>query len=181
MRLGMWLMALPALSFGMFNVLIPLRLNELGAGAVKIGGVFLAVVALESVMSPLAGRLSDRRGAVWPARVGLAGGGAMLVFLPLPGAVLPIALVLVLCAPLLGLLWTPAMAILSDAAEAAGIDLAFGFGLSNLAWGAGAAIGGSGGGGLAGATTAAEPYLLLAAAVLVTAATLRAPARARVA
>jgi MFS family permease len=173
MRRGMWLMALPAIAFGLFNVLVPLRLDHLGAGAVTIGAVFLAAVAVESLVSPMAGRLADRRGAVWPARIGLAGGGLFLVVLPVPGAVLPVAGALMVAAALLGMLWTPAMALVSDGAEARGIDPSFGFGLGNLAWGAGAALGGSAGGALANATTDAVPYVLLAVAAIGTAAVLR--------
>jgi MFS family permease len=173
MRRGMWLMALPAMTFGLFNVLVPLRLDDLGAGAVTIGAVFLGAVVVESLVSPVAGRLADRRGAVWPARLGLAGGGLCLVLLPVPEEVLLVAGALMVSAALLGMLWTPAMALVSDGAEARGIDPSFGFGLGNLAWGAGAALGGSGGGALANATADAVPYGLLALAAVGTAAVLR--------
>jgi MFS family permease len=173
MRRGMWLMAIPAMTFGLFNVLVPLRLDDLGAGAVTIGAVFLAAVAVESLVSPVAGRLADRRGAVWPARLGLGGGGLCLLLLPVPGEVVLVAGALMIAAALLGMLWTPAMALVSDGAEARGIDPSFGFGLGNLAWGAGAALGGSGGGALANATADAVPYALLAVAAVATAALLR--------
>ena len=38
---GMWLTLLAGLAFGVIDVLVPLRLNRLGAGAVVIAGVFL--------------------------------------------------------------------------------------------------------------------------------------------
>jgi MFS family permease len=177
MRRGMWLMVLPACAFGLFNVLVPLRLDDLGAGAVTIGAVFLIAVLFESLMSPLAGRLADRRGALWPARIGLAGGGVALALLPVPDVVVLVTVVLVVAASLLGMLWTPAMAVLSDGAEARSIDPAFGFGLGNLAWGVGAALGGSGGGALAGATTDLVPYVVLGATAVVTAVVLREPAQ----
>jgi MFS family permease len=161
MRRGMWLMALPALGFGLINVLVPLRFDDLGAGAAAIAVAFLGAVGLEAVMSPLVGRLADRRGRIWPARIGLASGGLALALMPLPRSVPLLAAVVVLAAPLLGMLWAPAMAILSDGAEARGLDVALGFGLANLAWGLGAAIGASGGGALAKATADAAPYLVV--------------------
>jgi MFS family permease len=176
MRRGMWLMALGALAFGVFNVLLPLRLDELGAGAITIGAVFLLAVVGESVMSPLVGRIADRRGAVWPSRIGLAGGGLTLALLPAPRTVVLVAGVLVVTCALLGMLWAPAMETVTEAAELRGIDVAFGFGLANLAYGAGATLGGSGGGALAEATVDAVPYLAVAVACLLTAAALRSAA-----
>ena len=169
MRRGMWLMMLPALGFGIINVLVPLRLDDLGAGAALIALAFLAAVGLEALMSPFVGRLADRRGRIWPARVGLATGGAALALLPLPHSVALIVIGVMLAAPLLGMLWAPAMALLSDGAEARGLDVALGFGLANLAWGTGAAIGASGGGALAKLTADATPYLLVAVLALTTA------------
>ena len=64
---GMWLTLLPGLAFGVMDVLAPLRLSQLGASATVIGGTFLAAAAIESGISPLAGRLSDRRGALVPS------------------------------------------------------------------------------------------------------------------
>jgi MFS family permease len=169
MRQGMWLMLLPAIAFGLFNVLVPLRLDHLGAGAAAIGAVFLVAVLFESAVSPVVGRIADRRGAIWPARIGLAGGAVGLVLLPLPAVAIGVAAALVVSAGLLGMLWTPAMALVSQGAEARAIDPAFGFGLGNLAWGLGAALGGSGGGALAQATSDFVPYVLLALVAGVTA------------
>jgi MFS family permease len=175
MRQGMWLMVLPAAAFGLFNVLVPLRLHAFGAGAVAIGAVFLLTVVGESVVAPIAGRMADRHGPVRPARVGLALGGLALALVPLPGAAVLLAITVLIAVPLMGILWTPAMALLNLGAEARGIDPAFGFALGNLAWGIGASLGGSGGGALAQATADAVPYLVVAAAAVVTSAALRRP------
>jgi predicted MFS family arabinose efflux permease len=169
MRRGMWLMMLPALGFGVIGVLVPLKLDDLGAGAALIAAAFLGAVGLEALMSPYVGRIADRRGRIWPARIGLAGGGVALLLLPLPERIALVVIGVVLAAPLLGMLWAPAMALLSDGAEARGLDVALGFGLANLAWGSGAAIGASGGGALAKATVDAAPYLLVAALAVFTA------------
>jgi hypothetical protein len=67
---GMWLVTVPALAFGAVNVVGSLRLDELGAGTAVIGGTFLAMAALEAIVSPLVGRVSDRRGRLVPIRAG---------------------------------------------------------------------------------------------------------------
>ena len=71
---GMWLTLLPGLAFGVMDVLAPLRLSQLGASATVIGGTFLAAAAIESGISPLAGRSRTagarccRSGSRWRAR-----------------------------------------------------------------------------------------------------------------
>ena len=49
---GAWFVALPALLFGVLGVLAPLRLDELGVGAIAIGGAFLLAAALEATLAP---------------------------------------------------------------------------------------------------------------------------------
>ena len=87
--LGAWLVMLDAMTIGATNALIPLRLASFGAHAVVIGGTFLCASAVSTVVSPLTGRLSDRRGAVLPMGVGLAGAAVLLSLVPVPGSVLP--------------------------------------------------------------------------------------------
>jgi MFS family permease len=173
MRGGMWLMALPAIGFGVVNTLVPLRLDELGAGATVIAAAFLVAVALEAAISPVAGRVADRRGAIFPTRIGLAAGGVAVALLPVGGTVPLVAACVAFVAPTLGMIWTPAMALLSTGAQERGLDAAFGFGLSNMAWGIGAAAGAAGGGALAEATADAVPLLLLALLCVGTAVAMR--------
>src|SRR3954454_16220196 len=59
---GIWLMSIPGLLFGTIGVLAPLRMHELGAGAVAIAACFLAAAGLEALVTPIAGRVSDQRG-----------------------------------------------------------------------------------------------------------------------
>jgi MFS family permease len=165
---GFWLFSLPALFAGVLEVLVPLRLDDLGASGTAIGAIFLVAAAVEATVSPIAGRLSDRRGRLAPIRVGLAGAVAMAVVLPLPGTVLLLAALLVLTVMALGTFWAPGMALLSDAAERAGLDQALAFSISNLAWALGHIVGGGAGGALADATADAVVYGLLAAACAVT-------------
>ena len=47
----------------------------------------------------------------------------------------------------LGTFWAPAMALLSDASDRAGVDQAMAFAIANLAWSLGHVIGGGAGSG----------------------------------
>ncbi|MBO0833648.1 MAG: MFS transporter, partial [Actinobacteria bacterium] len=69
---GLWLTALAGISFGVIDVLAPLRLGRLGVTATLIGVTFLASAAIEAGLAPLTGRLSDRRGPRVPLRISLA-------------------------------------------------------------------------------------------------------------
>src|SRR5262249_8680604 len=52
--------AVPSLMFGAVEVLVPLRVDELGGGHVVIAGGFIVGAALEASLAPLVGRYSDR-------------------------------------------------------------------------------------------------------------------------
>ena len=156
--LAVWLVALPALFSGTIGVLVPLRLDELGAEGVTVGAIFLAAAAVEAILSPLLGRLSDRRGRMLPLRVGLGAALVAAVVLPLPGAVWLLGATVLFAVASLGMFWAPAAALLSERSESAGLNQGFAFGLMNLSWAAGQVVGGAGGGGLADATSDALPY-----------------------
>jgi MFS family permease len=165
---GFWLFTLPALFAGVIEVLVPLRLDDLGASGAAIGAIFLLTAAVEAVISPVAGRVSDRRGRLLPIRAGLAGAMVMAVLLPLPGSVVLLGVTVLFAFSALGGFWAPAMAMLSDSSERAGLDQALAFSISNLAWAAGHLIGSGGGGALADATADAVPYGLLGLACAAT-------------
>ena len=159
---GFWLFILPALFSGVLEVLAPLRLDDLGASGVAIGAVFLVAAAGEAVISPLSGRFSDRHGRLTPIRLGLAGAVVMAVLMPLPGHALVLASAVLAVVFALGLFWAPAMAMLSEASEDAGVDQGLAFGLANLAWAGGHVIGGAAGATIADAFGDAVPYALMA-------------------
>ena len=160
---GMWLIVLPSLSFGAITVLASLRLDALGVGAVAIGAVFLVASGFETVISPLAGRLADRRGKVWVARIGLSAATVLTILLPVAGVAWLFAILVALASPSYGTLWVPGMALISDGADAVGLDQGFAFAIFNMAWAA-AQIGGSAGGAaLAQATSDAVVYGAIAA------------------
>ena len=165
---GAWLMTLAALFYGTFSVLTPLRLDDLGLTAAAVGAVFLGAAIAEAAASPFVGRLSDRRGRLVPVRLGLAGVVVSCVLLPLPAAGGLLAAVALLAAGLLGILWAPATALMSDGADVAGLPQAMAFGVINLAWAGGAVLGSGGGSALADATADAVPYAVLGAVALAT-------------
>jgi MFS family permease len=160
---GFWLVALPALFSGTLVVLAPLRLDDLGASGVAVGAIFLGAAAVEAALTPLLGRLSDRRGRLAPIRLGLVGVIVIAVAMPLPTAVAVLAVLVVGVVSALAAFWAPAMALLSDAAETAGLAQGMAFALTNLAWAGGQSVGGTAGSAIAEATSDAVPYVILAA------------------
>lgn len=142
-RFGFLLILVPGMIFGAIDVLVPLEMDVLGAGAIAIAGVFLATAAFEAVIAPLAGRLSDRRGRFIPCAAGLAASVATMLVIQLPSTALLLGVVVILAAPGIGMLWSPAMAMLTDGAESAGVDLGLAFGFTNLGWGVGHTLGGA--------------------------------------
>ncbi len=161
--LGMWLVAIPAAASGAMNVLGALRLAHLGADAAGIGAVFLVAAAVEAAMSPAVGHLSDRRGPIFPLRIGLAAAVITLLCFTVPGTAVALAVVILLETLALGSFWAPAMAMLSGAADAHGMSQAYALALINLAWASGQIAGAAGGGALAKASGDAVPFALTAA------------------
>jgi MFS family permease len=160
---GAWLVAVAALFAGAINVLAPLRLDVLGASGAAIGGIFLASAAVEAIASRALGEVSDRRGRLVPIRAGLIFSAVMAALIPLPDAVVTMALALILAVVALGFLWAPSMALLSDAAERTGLNQGFALALTSFAWAGGQVVGGSAGASIADASSDAVPYLIVAA------------------
>jgi MFS family permease len=149
---GAWLVALPAIASGAINVLGPLRLHRLGATAAGVGATFLIAAAIEAVVTPAVGSLSDRRGRLAPLRYGLAATTGALLCFTLPGNAVLLSAVIVVIASSLGVFWAPAIAMLSEAAETHGLEQGFAAALVNLAWAGGQIVGSGGGGAFAKAT-----------------------------
>jgi MFS family permease len=158
---GVWLVTLPALFSGTLNVLAPLKLDQLGASGLAVGSVFLIAAAVEAVLARQAGVLSDRRGRLAPIRIGLVAITPLALVLPRPDSVVVEGILVVAAVAALATFWAPAMALLSDSAEAAGLDLAIAMAFTNLAWAGGQVLGGAGGSRLADATADAVPYAVL--------------------
>ena len=168
LQTAMWLFLLPALCIGAIDVLVPLRLDDLGASGLTIGALFVAAAAIEGLLNPVIGRQSDVRGRLPLIRIGLVGAGVTSLALPLPGAVWLLGALLLAAATWLSFFWAPAAAMLSDASDSLGLDQGFAFGIMNLAWAAGQVGGGAAGGALADLTSDAVPYAILSLLCLVT-------------
>jgi predicted MFS family arabinose efflux permease len=157
---GLWLMTIPALLFGTLNVLAPLALDHRGFGAGAIGALWVGAAAIETVLNPWIGRVSDRLGPAVPTRIALI--GSLAVSLALAATEWPWLLVPLLfaAATAFGAFYVPALTMLSHAAENVGLAQGLSFGVMNAAWAVGNAIGPAAGGGLADLTSDAVPYLV---------------------
>src|SRR5581483_8920959 len=114
-------------------------------------------------VSPLVGRLVDRRGARLPVQFSLAAGAALSVALatsPRPLAYVPL---IVAAAGSYGILFTPAFALIAEGAEASRLPQGMAFGLMNAAWAIGALLGPAAGGAVAAAAGDTLPFLVAAA------------------
>jgi MFS family permease len=160
---GLWLLLLPALLFGVLDVLVPLELGANGWGTAAIAAVFFVAAGSEAVLNPLVGRVADRRGRMFPVRLALA--GSIAVSLALAWADDPVALVPLTVAAALayGTLLTPGTTVISDSAERTGVAQGLAFGLLNGAWAVGAVVGPGAGGALADRAGDAVAFVVLAA------------------
>jgi MFS family permease len=165
---GVWLCLLPALCFGTLSVLAPLRLSDLGWGAAAVGATYLVSAGVEAAWAPVLGRLSDQYGRVRPLLAALAGSAVVALLLPWPQRAWVLAAVIVLAGFAFGSFWTPAMSLVTDAAETRGLDYGYAFALVNLAWAPGQAGGAALGGAVASVTSDAVPYLALAVLCMLT-------------
>ena len=160
---GLALMGLPSLLWGVLSTLAPLQLASVGWGAVAIGGVWLVGAALETALSPLAGRMIDRRGILVPVQASLAASAVLSVVLALTPRPLVYIPALVLAGGAYGVLFTPAFALIAEGAEQSGLAQGMAFGLMNAAWATGALLGPAAAGVIADATGDAIPFLIAAA------------------
>ncbi|CAA9463531.1 MAG: Uncharacterized MFS-type transporter [uncultured Solirubrobacteraceae bacterium] len=160
---GLWLVMLAGLLFGTIGVLLPLRMSELGAGTALIAAAFLVAAGLEALVSPLSGRVADRRGRLAPVLVGVCAAVVPVGLMAFSDTVWELAGLLLLASPAIGILWAPAHALLADVAEELGIAQGLGFALVNLAWAAGQTVGSAGSARLAQAAGDALPFVVLAA------------------
>jgi MFS family permease len=168
-RLGSWLILLEAATIGATGTLLPLRLARFGASGIMIGTTFLLAALVSTRVAGPIGRTVDRRGAGLPLGVGLTLTAVLMALLPLPQTAVALAIVSVIAlgGPLTAYT-IPAMAMITNAAEQAGIPLAVATMLLNLAWAVGETVGAPAAANLSQATSDAVPLLLLSALMVVT-------------
>ena len=167
--LGVWLIALEAITLGAANTLLPLRLSGLGASGVAIGATFLAAAGVSTVLSPLVGRISDQRGPFRPMLAGLVGSSLLMATLPLPNSAVSLAVVTVIAlgVPLTAYL-VPAASLMTEATERTGVGLAVATTMINLVFAIGETVGAPAGASISQATSDAVPLLLLAVMMALT-------------
>ncbi len=161
--------AVPSVMFGAVEVLVPLRIDELGGGHAAIAGGFIAGAALEATLAPIAGRYSDRIGRRVPFVVGTGICACAMVGIAVAQALGPVLGALILGSLGAGICFAPALTTLSETADSSGLHQGFAAGLSNMAWAAGQAAGALAGGGVASAIGLAAPSIAVAVLLLLTA------------
>jgi MFS family permease len=154
--------AVPSVMFGAIEVLVPLRIDALGGGHGVIAAGFIAGAALEAMLAPLAGRLSDRVGRRSPYMIGLSICAVAMVAIAVVTTLGAVLGGLILTSLGAGLCFAPALTLISDVAVASSLHQGFAAGLSNMAWAAGQVIGGVGGGIVASLTGNAPPSIAIA-------------------
>jgi MFS family permease len=162
--------AVPSLMFGAVEVLVPLRIDDLGGGHALIAGGFIAGAGLEAGLAPIAGRYSDRVGRRVPFVVGMSICAAAMVGLALAQGLGFVIVALIISSLGAGICFAPAMTSLSEAADSTRLHQGFAAGLSNMAWSAGQVTGSLAGGGIASAAGFAAPSLVVAVLLALTAA-----------
>ncbi len=162
--------AVPSMMFGAVELLVPLRVADLGGGHALIAAGFILGAALEAGLSPLAGRYSDRVGRVIPFVAGLTVSAVAMIAIGVGQAIAIILGGLLVSSLGAGICFAPALTLLSETAESSRLHQGLSAGLSNMAWASGQVLGGLAGGVLASLAGYAVPSIVVAAALLATAA-----------
>jgi MFS family permease len=160
--------AVPSVMFGAIEVLVPLRIDELGGDHTLIAGGFIAGAGLEAMLAPVAGRMSDRVGRRAPFVSGLSICAVAMVAIAVVSTLDQVIGALILTSLGAGLCFAPALTLISDVAEASKLHQGYAAGLSNMAWASGQVFGGIGGGVVASVTGNAAPSLAIAVLLAVT-------------
>ena len=162
--------AVPSVMFGATEVLVPLRIDELGGGHALIAGGFIVGAGLEAILAPISGRFSDRVGRRIPLVAGLGICAAAMAMVAV-GETLGVVMAALVASSLgAGACFAPALTMLSEIAESIHLHQGLIAGLSNMAWASGQVIGGMAGAGAASAVGNAPPSFVIVVLLLVTAA-----------
>jgi MFS family permease len=161
--------AVPSLMFGAVEVLVPLRIDELGGGHAVIAGGFIAGAALEASLAPIAGRYSDRVGRRIPFVTGIGICACAMVGIAGAQTLGPVLGALIIGSLGAGICFSPALTMLSEMADSSHLHQGYAAGLSNMAWALGQTAGALAGGGIASAAGYAVPSLAVAALLIFTA------------
>jgi MFS family permease len=160
--------AVPSVMFGAIEVLVPLRIDDLGGSHGVIAAGFIVGAALEAVLAPVAGKISDRVGRRTPYVSGLTICAMAMIAVAAVVTLGEVLAALVLTSLGAGLCFAPALTLISDVAEESNLHQGYAAGLSNMAWASGQVIGGIGGGVVASLTGYGAPSLAIALLLAVT-------------
>ena len=155
----------PSLAFGFLVVVAPLKMDDLGAAPWLIAASFALGAAVEAIVGPWIGRISDRIGRMGPYMIGLAVMSVAIITIGIVDILPLLALGVVTCAFGAGLAFTPASTLVTDAATSSGLNQGYASGAANVAWGGGQMLGAVGGGFLAGAAGFLLPALVTVAII----------------
>ncbi len=169
MMLGLWLVLLEAGTLGALSTLLPLRLSHIGASGIVIGITFVLASVLSTLVAPMVGRVTDRRGAGVPLCVGLLTTAALVLLMPLPHTVVLLAALSVITVggPLTAYT-IPAMSLITESAERIGLALIVSTMMFNIAWAIGETVGAPAAASISQATADAVPLLALAVIMVAT-------------
>jgi MFS family permease len=158
----LFVLGVPFLGGGALSVLVPLQLARAGGTGLEVGATFFLASALGTLVGPLAGTLSDRRGRLLPIRIGISAGVLLVVGLCLLRT-LPVVMILTIgyLGCVFGLVASPAMALQTDLADGTEYEAAVPA-LQLMAIALADLVGSSVGGALAQVTEDAVTYAALA-------------------
>lgn len=176
---GIWLNFLIEMMFATLALLVPLALDEHGFSAIAIGSVFLVAGVVEVGLNPLVGHASDRFGRLLPLRAGLAAATAVCAGLAFAGSAAAIVVLVWAAAFGFGSMYSPAMALVADRAEAAGLAQGLGFGFMNTFWALGLLVAPPAAGALSDAYGDHVPYMIVGIMALMTLLATTRPVRRR--
>jgi MFS transporter, DHA1 family, solute carrier family 18 (vesicular amine transporter), member 1/2 len=156
---GIALLLAPGVCFGVLGVVAPLRIDELGGGAGIIAAAYTTSAIVEGVLSPIAGRRSDRIGRRRPYLAGVGVCAVAVLGMAAAESLEAAVFALFVSAVGAGFCVAPGFAFLSDGALALSVHQAFAVSFANVAWSGGQALGGFGGGLLAWSSGFSVPLL----------------------
>ena len=164
---AIWAAAITLVSagvLGLVEVVAPLDLDErLGLSASAIGLLFAASIAVDAASSPLGGRWGDRRGRLGPAVAGMGVTAVSIALLAVLPGVVGAVIGLAVYGAGFALAFSAAVPWLDEAFEEG--ERGLGYGVQNLLYAAGYAIGPALGGWLLELSGADFAYLVTAGAI----------------
>jgi len=129
------------ISISAISVMVPLQAVVLGASATAVGIAFTLGSVGQAALSPVAGRVADRRGPMLPMAVALCVVAGLLVIMAMVPGVMGPVVVLVLLLPVAAFLYTPNSVAVDRRASALDLEPAIAFAAWNLLWALGIGLG----------------------------------------